>query len=64
MYACDAADSIQNAAVGTEHLLIGILKIKDAKLTELLKQEGITDQTIEQEVQILFGFASSNMKMK
>lgn len=62
MYACDAADSIQNAAVGTEHLLIGILKIKDAKLTELLKQEGITDQTIEQEVQILFGFASSNVK--
>ena len=59
MNACEAAEECRNASVGTEHLLIGILRINEARLTEALKKHGITDETIEQEVQILFGFESS-----
>lgn len=59
MHACEAAENCRNGSVGTEHLLIGILRIDDAHLTEILKKQGITYQTIEQEVQILFGFNTS-----
>ncbi len=59
MHACEAAEDCCNGSVGTEHLLIGILRIDDAPLTEVLKKQGITHQTIEQEVQILFGFNTS-----
>lgn len=62
MHACHAAEECCNTSVGTEHLLIGILKIKDAKLTELLNREGITDQSITHEVQILFGFDASSVQ--
>ena len=59
MHACQAAEDCRNSSVGTEHLLIGILKDHKAKLTQLLNQYGITEQKIQQEVKILFGFESS-----
>ena len=59
MHACQAAEDCRNSSVGTEHLLIGILKDHKAKLTQLLKRYGITEQKIQQEVKILFGFEAS-----
>ena len=53
-----AAEDLCNASIGTEHLLIGILKIKEARLSEYLRKLGVTDGTIMQEVQVLFGFDS------
>jgi len=38
MHACEAAEECRNASVGTEHLLIGILRINEARLTEALKK--------------------------
>ena len=60
-HACEAAEKNSSTSVGTEHLLIGILKNHNAKLTEALTRKGITDQKIFQEVQILFGFDVSDV---
>lgn len=58
LYALETAEDLCNASVGTEHLLIGILRIKEARLSELLRNKGITDQKMMREIQILFGFSS------
>ena len=41
--------------VGSEHLLLAILKSKDAKAKQLLEKENITYETIKNEIIELFG---------
>ena len=60
LHATKMAQQLCHGSVGTEHLLMGILHIKEASLSELLHKKGITEPTIIQEVQILFGFSSSS----
>ena len=45
--------------VGTEHLLLSFLKMKDSKLKQLLEKEGITYENIKEDVIRLFGKKSN-----
>ena len=41
--------------VGSEHLLLSLLKMQDTTLSKLLKEYHVTDQAIEKDLQRLFG---------
>ena len=41
--------------VGSEHLLLALLKLQESKLKSLLLKYSITDETIEQDIIRLFG---------
>lgn len=52
-----------NSYIGTEHLLLGILQIKEAKLTKLLKKHHITYESLFEEIKLLFGFNKENQAL-
>lgn len=51
------AKQCQNSYIGTEHLLLGILDVEQAKLTQLLAPYHITYKSLFDEVVALFGFS-------
>lgn len=51
------AKSCQNSYIGTEHLLLGILDVENAKLKRLLLEYHVTYQSLYEEVVSLFGFS-------
>lgn len=52
-----------NSYIGTEHLLLGILQIKEAKLTKLLKKHQISYESLFEEIKLLFGFNKENQAL-
>ncbi len=55
-FAEEAAREMKNSFIGTEHLLLGILKIKDSSLNHFLKNSGVTYDRIREDIIVLFGF--------
>lgn len=55
-YAEEAAREMKNSFIGTEHLLLGILKIKESSLNRLLKDSDVTYGRIHEDIIVLFGF--------
>ncbi len=53
------AFDLGQSSVGTEHLLLAVLKTKDVKLRQCLEKEGITFDEIKDEVIALFGKKSN-----
>ena len=47
------------SSVGTEHLLLSILKTKDCKLKSMLEKQGVNFELIKEEVIALFGKKST-----
>jgi ATP-dependent Clp protease ATP-binding subunit ClpA len=47
------------SSVGTEHLLLSILKTKDCKLKSMLEKQGVNFELIKEEVITLFGKKST-----
>ena len=41
--------------IGTEHLLLAFLKVKDNKLRTLLEKEGVTFESVKSDILALFG---------
>lgn len=58
-----AAMNCCNSYIGTEHLLLGILQIKEARLTKLLKKQQITYESLFEEIKLLFGFSKENQAL-
>ncbi len=54
------AKACQNSYIGTEHLLLGILKQENTKLEEILKKDNVTYDVLYEEVVSLFGFSKDN----
>ncbi len=55
-FAEEAAKEMKNSFIGTEHLLLGILKIKESSLCRLLKDSDVTYGKIHEDIIVLFGF--------
>lgn len=58
-YAKEAAKACKNNYVGTEHLLLGILRIKQAQLSQILKEYEVDYDCFFEDVTRLFGFSAS-----
>ena len=48
-------ESIVPNNVGSEHLLLSLLKISDSKLRELVKKYDVDDKNIYEDIKRLFG---------
>ncbi len=55
-YAKKVAKRCQNSYIGTEHLLLGIMKVEGAKLVSILQDYGVDYIMLYQDVESLFAF--------
>lgn len=60
-FAEEAAKEMKNSFIGTEHLLLGILKIKESSLCRLLKDSDVTFARIHEDIIVLFGFCDEKI---
>ena len=60
-YAADAASELQHNYIGTEHLLVGLLREEEGIASQVLNQHGISEEKILRLVAQLIG--SGNVKV-